>query len=155
MQARFLVLAMAWLPLAVAGCGGSSDFPDIAPVTGTVTMDGQPLANAIVTFQPLEAGRPSYARTDENGHYEMIYTNDNPGARLGNHRVMISTQSDGDPDQDIPRTPETVPAMYNMQTTLEAVVEAKENVFDWPLESGGEIATEDEETAGAANINAC
>jgi hypothetical protein len=143
------------LAFIAVGCGGPSDFPEIAPVTGTVTMDGQPVPNAIVTFQPLEAGRPSYARTDENGRYEMIYTNDNPGARLGKHLVMISTQSDGDEDQNIPRSRETIPAEYNMRSNLERVVEATDNVFDFELQSSGEIAEMDEENAGNADVNAC
>ena len=137
--------------LVCFGCTGSN-LPDLGQVEGTVTMDGQPLPNAIVTFQPVNPGRPSYARTDDSGKYVLVFTDGNEGATLGEHRVCISTQSDGDPDADppIPSSPETVPAKYsNMsKTELKANVEAGGNQHDFTLTSEGEIIQESEEEGG-------
>ncbi len=131
--------------LVCAGCGGS-DLPDLGYVEGTVTLDGNPLPNAIVTFQP-ERARPSYGRTDENGWYELAYTDEAKGATLGTHQVTISTKSDGDPDADppVPSSPEKVPARYNMKSELTAEVKAGDNECNFPLESKGEIVEEVEE----------
>ncbi len=63
--------------LLLAGCGPSSDVPKLAPVHGVVTMDGKPLANATVRFIP-ESGRPSVGVTDEQGRYELNYTDEQP-----------------------------------------------------------------------------
>ena len=66
------------LLVALAGCSKSG--PQIAPVHGVVKLDGQPLANADVQFQPDGSQRPSSGRTDANGHYELMYKRGQPGA---------------------------------------------------------------------------
>jgi len=135
-----ILLALSALVLAI-GCS-QGDMPDIGYVEGTVTLDGNPVANALVTFQP-EHARPSYGRTDDSGHYELSYTDDAKGATIGAHTVSISTASGGDPDQDIPASKETIPAKYNANTELKADVKAGDNEIDFPLESaGGEIVEE-------------
>jgi len=81
---------MATLYLAVvAGCGKPSDYPDLFPVSGSVTMDGQPLDGARVSFVPNGA-RPSSGTTDSSGRYELQYTGEYAGAVAGKHRVSIS-----------------------------------------------------------------
>ena len=55
----------------VTGC--SSSGPEIASVSGRITMDGKPLANATVVFIP-ENGRPAGARTDADGKYVLNFT---------------------------------------------------------------------------------
>ncbi|MFW6172061.1 MAG: carboxypeptidase-like regulatory domain-containing protein, partial [Planctomycetota bacterium] len=90
MHARRVVGAgLVLVSLFCLGCGDSG--PERGYVEGTVTMDGEPLPDAVVTFQPEDTGRPSYGKTDENGHYELQYTSDKKGALVGMHRVTIST----------------------------------------------------------------
>jgi hypothetical protein len=79
----------------VAGCGSGGG---VASVSGTVTLDGAPYANAVVSFQPertednLNPGQGSMATTDQNGHYELLYGGtEKKGAIVGKHRVRIST----------------------------------------------------------------
>jgi hypothetical protein len=61
----------------VSGCGSGGKPPpklgELVPVTGTVTMDGQPLAKATVVFHPTEDSgfHGSQAVTDENGKYKL------------------------------------------------------------------------------------
>lgn len=60
--------------MALAGCNNNpANYPDTAPVTGTVTVDGQPLAGASLTFVPA-SGRPSSGTTDSSGKYWLRYT---------------------------------------------------------------------------------
>jgi hypothetical protein len=121
MRARFLV---ALLVAAAAGCGSSG----VAPVEGTVTLDGKPLANASVNFQPIakegkvDAGVGSYAKTDEKGRYVLrLVSDDRAGAVVGKHRVEISASGGAPraPDDDrTPAAPNLVPANYNRNSTL-------------------------------------
>src|SRR5262245_7538084 len=81
--------------LAVVGCSGG---PKFAPVSGVVTLNGQPYPNAVVTFQPIgtqdnpNPGRGSSAYTDENGRFVLICDGDVNGAVVGKHLVRIATK---------------------------------------------------------------
>jgi len=108
-MSRALVSLGVCLALLVLGCGGSSDGPKLARVSGTVTVGGQPLADAIVTFTP-ENARPSKATTDSAGRFDLLYTSDKKGAVIGQHTVRVrriqpdDTDTDGDEvaSQDLP-----------------------------------------------------
>jgi hypothetical protein len=139
------VVVALLLIVSLTGCSGSAS--GVAEVTGTITMDGSPLANAVVTFVPTEMGSPSYGRTDQSGIYTLQYTREVSGAVIGEHRVRISTMSSGDPDSDppIPASPETVPAQYNSQSELLRTVESGSNTIDFELDSQGEIVPIDQQ----------
>jgi len=92
----------------------------VATVLCLVTMDGQPLTGATVTFEPesflgeeIQAGS---GRTDDSGATspripkEKRPTPDTPGGlQLGFYRVKVSKIVNGK---------ETIPAIYNTETTL-------------------------------------
>lgn len=114
-----------------AGCRQASDMPEVAPVTGVVTLDGNPLADATVTFSP-ESGRDSAGTTNEAGQYTLIYLPDVPGAKIGRHKVRIFTAYDRGPKDP----PEKVPARYNVTTELSEEVKPSPNTFNFDLVSG-------------------
>lgn len=120
-----------WAALAtvavLAGCG-ATDRPDLAEVQGTVTLDGKPLAGATVVFEPTEGGRASRGQTDAQGKYELIYLRDIKGAKIGPHRVSITTASEEN-------LTERLPAKYHRQTTLSAQVDQGENTCNFDLKS--------------------
>lgn len=128
MQRAFLVAFLtSTLAITSAGCR-SSDLPDLAEVSGTVTLDGKPLAGATVIFQPVEGGRSSQGRTDASGRYELVYLRDIEGAIVGQHEVSITTFSEESPE-------ERVPAKYNRQTELLVeVAPGAENELNFELE---------------------
>jgi hypothetical protein len=75
-------------------------------------MNGQPLANALVSFQPIAkegeinaAGQGSTGKTNEKGEYILTFSNGKPGAVVGKHRVLISVLEPqvGDSDARPPR----------------------------------------------------
>lgn len=129
----------AVLLTTVAGCGQKG--PALGQVRGRVTLDGEPLAEAEIVFQP-QKGRPGTARTNDKGEYELTYTVDRAGALLGLHEIRITTFEpgyDGETPQGerktIPERPERVPAKYNRKSELKADVKPGSNVFDFQLSS--------------------
>lgn len=79
-----------------AGCGGG---PRYVPVSGTVTYNGKPYANAFVSFQPvagkggIAGGKGSMGLTDENGKFTLAVDPQTPGALPGQHAIRIYTRS--------------------------------------------------------------
>lgn len=128
--------------LVCVGCQPSLGV-DVATVKGTVTMDGDPLPDATVTFQP-EEGRASIGITDASGQYELTYSRDAMGAMVGQHTVTITTRKEGDPEAGIEPVAEIVPAKYNAQTELTRDVTAGNNTIDFELNSDGEIEVQAE-----------
>src|SRR5262245_44737795 len=87
MRCRLLIIGLL---LLTAGCGSSS----MAPVSGRVTWKGQPVANAIVTFEPISdeenPGPGSFGRTNANGEFTLVPNNGpGQGALVGRHKVRI------------------------------------------------------------------
>jgi hypothetical protein len=123
-------VSTALLALVIASCHGRSE---LASVRGTVTLDGQPLADAFVVFAPTKAGTTSYGKTDAAGRYEMLFKDKEPGAWIGENLVRISTGDLGSGGKAGPR--ERVPVVYNQKTTLKREVRPGENTFDFDLKS--------------------
>jgi hypothetical protein len=136
MRKRLGFVGLVVLVFGSAGCGGSSDTPELGEVHGQVKLDGNPLPKAMVKFQPVAGGRHSSGETDDNGEYELQYSLNAKGALIGKHKVSISTGSKTD-DESVP---EKVPTKYNVQTELEVDVKAGDNELDFDkLDSKGEI----------------
>lgn len=138
-------LSVVVLVFTLIGCGSSG--PEIATVSGRVTMDGKPLANATIVFIP-ENGRPAGSRTDDNGHYVLNFTEGRQGAIPGPNSVRISTARDPEQDENgkfvTAGSKETVPMEYNAASTLTFNVEPKKkNVADFALKSGGKVMQSD------------
>lgn len=87
----FLTKVMLATTLFCLGCGGgATGLPDYAPVSGTVTMNGQPLEGASVSFTPKSGTKhTSIGITDSKGQYELVL-NRVAGAVIGEHSVRIS-----------------------------------------------------------------
>ncbi len=78
------------VPVFILGCGGgaANDSVETAPVSGTVTMDGQPLAGAEVNFTTDKFA--SSGTTDAEGKFELP-----TGAAIGENKVFISKWKGG------------------------------------------------------------
>jgi hypothetical protein len=121
---------LAAVAISCCGCGSRSD---LAQVRGKVTLDGQPLANAFVVFAPTTKGTTSYGRTDTGGAYEMMFTDREKGAWIGENLVRINT---GDVSASGGAGPkERVHRTYNRETTLKVNVQPGSNAFDFDLKS--------------------
>jgi hypothetical protein len=123
------ILAML---VCLVGCN-KPEHPDVGRVSGVVTLDGQPLSEATVMFQPAE-GRGSVATTDTAGKYSLTYLDGVPGAIIGQHKVIIRTEIPGEDGQP-PIKKEKLPKRYHDNTELTADVKAGSNTVDFPLTS--------------------
>jgi hypothetical protein len=135
------------LMMSVGGCGG--DPKGLAPVSGTVTYNGKPLANASLAFLPDEQGaRGASGTTDANGSYRLTTFESFDGAKVGKHRVAIQCvekvsfdELERIPTPEEQRTgkppPKSLsPARYrdvNTSGLTADVVAGKKNVFDFAL----------------------
>ena len=138
---RWVAPALVLAALMTLGCGNKN----LGRVSGTVTMDGQPLPNAMVVFTPVQGGRPGAAKTDAQGKYELVYSRDSMGAMVGDHYVSITTYDEAvKDDESVEIVPETVPSRYNSNSELTATIKSGGNVVDFALESGGEVIQPEE-----------
>ncbi len=134
---------IALFSVAMIGCSGSSDKPELGQVHGKVTMDGKPAAGVMVSFQP-EDGRPSWGTTNEDGEYTLKYL-DETGAKVGKNLVTISTPNAGEAPEDCSKieegggTADPIPPRYNTLAVdnPEMTVEVKpgDNTINFPLTS--------------------
>jgi hypothetical protein len=127
-----VVVACVAVGALVAGCSSGSTV-DVAKVSGTVTLDGQPLEDAEVLFQPA-SGRPSWGRTKADGSYQLLYTVNRAGAMVGPCSVTISTAIEGESGRV---APERVPKQYFEPGALSAEVKPRGNVHNFDLTTSG------------------
>lgn len=88
--------------LLFSGCGGGpardSKWPETHPVTGTVTKNGEPLANAVISFSPVQGNYSARATADENGEYSLrtffSASHDDVGAAVGEYKVTLYAKGD-------------------------------------------------------------
>lgn len=135
---------MLWITavtLAANGCtkAEKSKLPPTVSVTGTIKIDGLPLANAAVQFHPDGStdGIGSGGYTDKDGNFELITVSDGSeitkGAPAGKYKVTVSrfVKPDGtDFPLDAEEPPglsgaiDTVPMLYSdpQWTTLDAQI---------------------------------
>jgi len=137
---------LAGLALFFAGC--SNEPYQVGQVSGRITVDGKPVENAGVMFQPvvrngnINPGPGSYGITDADGRYTLKLVGvERNGAAVGLHKVRVENYvPPGDPHDDrpirLPRPAISIPAWYvRFDGILEFDVKAGKNVADFPLSS--------------------
>jgi hypothetical protein len=87
-----LLLAVLTLTICAAGCGSKpqSDRPATYPVSGTVTMNGEPVTDANVNFQLTDGSRGASGLTDQQGTFSLTTFVAGDGALPGEYRVAIT-----------------------------------------------------------------
>lgn len=135
------------LMVGLLGCDQSDLDAKLFPVSGTVTLDDQPLANASVVFLAGEGVPGSGARgtTDAEGKYTLTTSHGGPGAAVGSYTVVINkiVMADGSP---IPpgttsiaelQTKDIVPPLYTnpSNSPLKATVSENSPPIDFQLKS--------------------
>jgi len=112
---------------ALPGCGGENF--SLAPVSGTITLDGEPLADATIVVSPERAsldatanvGPGSTGTTNGEGQFTLTTIDGRDGAVVGKHSVIISAgggRDVSDFDEYGAENAEKVPSRYNTNSTL-------------------------------------
>lgn len=74
--------------LFLSGCIGKTKEVETAPVSGKVTLEGEPLPWGIVTFTP-KRGRSASGLIQDNGSYRLSTYGEADGAAIGEHDVTV------------------------------------------------------------------
>jgi hypothetical protein len=119
----------ALLPAVFSGCGNSAQNP--VPVAGVVKVNGAPVADLLVVYQPERPGPPAIGYTDNHGRYELRLPGKRTGAFPGRYTVKINF--DYDPGSDNPVPPFRIPDSYNSQSRLRAEVTQGSNLHEFEL----------------------
>lgn len=130
---------LSLLLIVAPGCGAGEDKISRQAVSGTVTLDNQPVEQGTITFFPAQPTGLVASGLIAAGKYEI---SKDVGPSPGGYRVVISapdpktvtTVSEEMPGST-PRPPkDLIPPQYNANSTLNAEVKAGDpNVFDFPL----------------------
>lgn len=79
---------------SVSGCSGEAgDRLPVYPVSGTVTQNGEPVADAQVAFVPVGEGKAATGNTASDGTYELTTYTAGDGAAAGEYKVKITKMS--------------------------------------------------------------
>ncbi|MBL8815388.1 MAG: carboxypeptidase regulatory-like domain-containing protein [Planctomyces sp.] len=154
------------LLMVTAGCSATNEVDygkvDLIQAGGTVTLDGAPLASAVISFDNPETGTFSFARTDSGGKYVLQFDTEKKGVTPGQKIVQISTSrtilglggsEEGDPASDGAvegegesgeSNVEAVPSCYNKESILKVEVTKDKTTYNFDLKS-------DCSTTGASN----
>ena len=128
---RYAVFVMGVLLICLPGCDSG---PKLGRVSGTITINGEPVEQATITFTPAD-GQSSFARTDANGFYELQFSGGKQGALLGENYISIETGRVGTNEQgDLVEYPERLPAKYNAESEIVREVNEGSQTIDFAIE---------------------
>ena len=142
MRCRSLFLAVP--AVLLSGC--NSEPYQIGQVSGRITVDGRPVEQAGIMFQPvatkdnINPGPGSYGITDADGRFTLKLVGlEKKGAAVGLHTVRFENYTPpGDPHDDRPRRPAKpaipIPGRYNrIEPLLEFEVRPGTNEANFEL----------------------
>ncbi|HMO85772.1 MAG TPA: hypothetical protein PKC18_12730 [Lacipirellulaceae bacterium] len=138
MAARRAAAALAIMSclFATPGCGNRTGRQE---VSGTVTIDGQPLQRGEISLRPVEKG-PSAAGRIQNGQFTL---DSRKGPLPGAYTVTIESYEEtgrmialvDSPGTKVPELRQSIPARYNDQTELRIeVTSSGRNEFNFELQ---------------------
>jgi hypothetical protein len=138
LEPNHLATSFVSLMLAVAvGCGGDAG-PARLPASGTITLDGKPLASGTITFIPGEAG-PGAFGTIKDGSYRFGTADGPPPGRYSVEITDVRPTGKRVPDPDartgmIEEVRNAIPPRYNARTELAVEVKKDaDNTFRFDL----------------------
>ena len=121
---KFILLLSA---VEAVGCGGP-DRPKLGYVSGTITLDDEPLENVIVVMKP-EVGRMAVCRTNKYGYYDIEYTHGEKGTKIGPTKVSFEWPMGY-------AAPHPIPVKYSAgKTEVTLDVTSGRQTFDFNLET--------------------
>ena len=135
--ARVLAGGLLLAMFGVAGCGSApTDVPQVPlhPVTGTMTLDGKPIAGARLALHAIQGAKAQDITptgvTDDNGQFQISTYQPLDGAPEGSWSVTVSWPevSAGGSDPEYGR--ERLPARYQDPEKSGLVIASSEDLRD-------------------------
>ena len=129
--ANLIAASLAIMILTFVGCSGT-DF-SIAPVSGKITNNGEPVPNLRVVFTPMpneantDPGPWSTAVTDAQGMYQLKTRYKKNGAAVGKHTVSFEFE---DPE-DMEGLQDDLDAAMGEEGSKEEVAAVKKRIADF------------------------
>lgn len=128
------------IAMAAVGCGGGGPPSGRLPISGEVTLDGQPLDQGAIQFEPTDkSSKLNAGGVIANGKYKI---GSEQGLPPGKYKVSItSVAKDTRSAQDIMNNPgeqpaERIAAKFNTESAeVVEVVGGKSNEFNFKTES--------------------
>ncbi|MBD3675260.1 MAG: hypothetical protein HUJ26_17230 [Planctomycetaceae bacterium] len=134
---QLMTLQACLICLITVGCGGSGgDGPELFPVTGTVTFDGEPVSEGRILFRADGGAGKGYAGEIKEGTYTVeTVAGDMTVEIVASREVPGKFGEAASPDEEPPPLMEMyIPEKYNTKTTLTATVSDGENTIPFELE---------------------
>jgi hypothetical protein len=135
--------------LLAVGCGPGGY---ASAVNGVVTLDGKPLAGAVVTFHPDDKGPVAHGVSTDDGAYFVKTGANRIGLAPGDYRVTVFALAEsGGPPGSTPRL--LTPSRYSerAKTPLRFSIEAGRTEIDLPLESTAD-ASQSPRSVGSSTV---
>lgn len=145
----------------LAGCGSEEDRIPLLPVSGTITENNKPMANATITFIPApenEYSTPGVDATGPEGNYKIRFKN-RSGLAAGKYRVVVEPGVELPGGGDVPEEFQDDPYMAQMSTGVipgqkkqgaeakavknefEAEVSEENDIFDFDVKTAAKVAS--------------
>lgn len=99
--------SLAVLTVGLVVVTGCSRGPKLVPVNGRVTLDGKPVQEMLINFQPVgnTTGEGAHAMTDTDGRFTLSDMRGGTGAHVGEYKVSfypaLGRKKEGDPTTDV------------------------------------------------------
>ena len=133
MKRSGLALTITLLAISLTGCGEAG--PATYPVSGTVTLDGQPLEKGRIVFRDTERKISSAGGPITNGEFSFRSQSATMRVEINARREIPGKFVSPAPGEKVPLTEETIPARYNKESELTKEVTEGENEFKFELTS--------------------
>ena len=120
------------LAICVAGCSGSK----LTPVSGNVTLDGQPLAEGTIHFAPADGQAPSQAAVIKDGSYKTELNKTGYKVQIYSPKPSkVVAKLDENGPGGGPRVEELLPPRYNIQSDLKLNISGPTTTANFELRS--------------------
>ncbi|WP_437193784.1 hypothetical protein [Planctomicrobium sp. SH527] len=125
-------LFIVTLIVLTQGCGSGSAKP-MGTVTGTVSLNGEPLKEGRIIFRDTTGEEASGASKVEGGTYKLMVPPAEMKVEITAYREVPGKFMELNPGVKTPVIEQFVPAQYNAKSELTAKVVAGKNNFDFSL----------------------
>jgi hypothetical protein len=113
------------------GCGPADGLVDIG---GTVKLDGKPIDNGSISFEPVDGKSPTAGATIASGAYKVRVSSGKMKVKISAAKVVGKRKAYDTPDSpQVDVTEDAVPPKYNIATELTSDISKPTNNLDFDL----------------------